>query len=169
MTSRVEWYLVRTKSGKERWVHEQLSERVTGAFLPLLEARTSQWGRPAWSVLPLFPCYVFANFDLEARYFDVKYLPGVQGIVSAGRDPLAVPIAVIDEIKRRGVDGVVRIEPKAFEPGERVHIVEGPFRGFETIFERYLSGAERVALLLTAIDANGVRVVLPASSVAKSS
>jgi transcriptional antiterminator RfaH len=163
----VEWYLVRTKPAKERWVTDQLSVILTDVFLPMLEARAPRWGRWAWSVMPLFPCYVFAKFDLEARYFDIKYMAGVQGIVSAGCDPLVVPLTVIEEIKRRGVDGVIKIEPKGFDNGERVRVVDGPFRGFDAIFERYLSGAERVAILLSAVEANGLRVVLPSSSLAK--
>jgi len=164
----VEWYLVRTKPGKERWVHDQLSATVANVFLPLLEARAQRWGKLAWSVVPLFPCYLFAQFDLRTRYFDVKYMSGVQGIVCAGLDPLAVPVAVIEEIKRRGVEGVVKIEPREFDSGARVRVVEGPFRGFDAIFERYLSGAERVAILLNAVAATGLRVVLPSSAVVKS-
>jgi len=164
----VEWYLVRTKPGKERWVQDQLIAILPEVFLPLLEARTPRWGKLAWSIVPLFPCYIFAQFDLNQRYFDVKYMPGVQGIVSAGSDPLAVPIQVVEEIKQRGVDGVVKIEPREFDNGERVRVVDGPFRGFEAIFERYLSGAERVAILLSAVEANGLRVVLSSSAVVKS-
>ncbi|HKV55977.1 MAG TPA: transcription termination/antitermination NusG family protein [Candidatus Binataceae bacterium] len=164
----MDWYLVRTKPGKERWVHDQLCGILPEAFLPLLEARTPRWGKMAWSIVPLFPCYVFARFDLQSRYFDVKYMPGVQGIVSAGRDPLSVPGTVVDEIRLRGVDGVVKIEEKSFDNGDRIRVVEGPFRGFEAIFERYLSGPERVAILLSAVEANGLRVVLSASAVAKS-
>jgi transcriptional antiterminator RfaH len=163
----VEWYLVRTKPAKERWVCDQLAEIVPEVFLPMLEARAPRWGKLTWSVMPLFPCYVFAKFDLQARYFDVKYMAGVQGIVSAGSDPLVVPIQVVDEIRRRGVNGVVKIGPKAFDNGERVRVVDGPFRGFDAIFERYLSGPERVAILLSAVEANGLRVVLPSSSLAK--
>jgi transcriptional antiterminator RfaH len=165
----VEWYLVRTKAAKERWVSDQLSAIVPEVFLPMLEARTPRWGRMAWSVMPLFPCYVFAQFDLQTRYFDIKYMPGVQGIVSAGCDPLAVPIPVVQEIKRRGINGVVKIGPAEFDNGDRVRVVEGPFRGFDAIFERYLSGAERVAILLSAVEANGLRVVLPSSSLTKNS
>lgn len=163
----MEWYLVRTKPAKERWVCDQLSVMVPEVFLPMMEARAPRWGKLAWSVMPLFPSYLFAKFDLHARYFDVKYLAGVQGIVSAGCDPLAVPAEVVEEIRRRGVNGVVRIEPKGFGNGERVRVVDGPFRGFEAIFERYLSGAERVAILLSEVEANGLRVVLPSSSLAK--
>jgi len=163
----VDWYLVRTKSGKERWASDQLSAILPEVFLPMLEARTPRWGKLAWSIMPLFPCYVFAQFDLQAHYFDVKYMPGVQGIVSAGCDPLAVPMAVVEEIKRRGVNGVVKIEPTELDKGERVRVVDGPFRGFDAIFERYLSGAERVAILLSAVEASGLRVVLPSSAVVK--
>jgi transcriptional antiterminator RfaH len=163
----VEWYLVRTKPGKERWVSDQLSAILPEVFLPMLEARAPRWGRLAWSIMPLFPCYVFAQFDLQARYFDVKYMLGVQGIVSAGCDPLAVPVTVVEEIKNRGVNGVVKIEPGNFDNGERVRVVDGVFRGFEAIFERYLSGAERVAILLSAVEANGLRIVLPSSALAK--
>jgi transcriptional antiterminator RfaH len=119
------------------------------------------------SVGPLFPCYVFARFDLQRSYFEVKYMAGVRGIVSAGSDPLAVPPAIVTEIRCRGVDDVVEIPEKPLGNGDRVVVVEGPFRGFEAIFERYLSGAERVAILLSAIEAGGLRVLLPASAVAK--
>jgi transcriptional antiterminator RfaH len=163
----MDWYLVRTKPGKERWVQDQLSDLVPEVFLPLLEARTPRWGKLAWTVMPLFPCYLFARFDLELRYFNVKYLPGVNGLVSAGNDPLVVPALVVDEIRRRGVNGVVKIVERAHNAGDRVRVIDGPFRGFEAIFERYLSGAERVAILLNTIEARGLRVVLPGPDVAK--
>jgi transcriptional antiterminator RfaH len=161
------WYLVRTKPGKERWVSDQLSTIVEEVFLPMLQAPSARGGRMALSITPLFPCYLFARFELELRYFEIKYMAGVQGIVSAGADPLTVPLAVVDEIKRRTVDGLVRIEPRPFAGGERVRVVEGPFRGFEAIFERYLSGAERVAILLGAVESRGLRVILPSSSLTK--
>ena len=53
--------------------------------------------------------------------------------------------------------------------GERVVVVDGPFRGFEAIFQRYLAGAERVAILLSAVESGGLRVVLSASAVVKDS
>ena len=163
------WYLVRTKTGKERWVRDQLANLVPEVFLPMLKARAPRWGRLAVSVAPLFPCYVFARFDLERQYFDVKYMAGVRAIVSAGIDPLAVPAAIVSEIRRRGVDDVIEIPDKPFGVGERVVVVDGPFRGFEAIFQRYVAGAERVAILLSAVESGGLRVVLSASAVAKDS
>ncbi|HJU27752.1 MAG TPA: transcription termination/antitermination NusG family protein, partial [Candidatus Binataceae bacterium] len=114
MRANVDWYLVRTKTGKEKWVNDQLADTLPEVFLPLLHARTPRWGKMAWSIIPLFPCYLFARFNLQSSYFDVKYMPGVQGIVSAGSDPLAVPPYVVDEIRRRAVDGVIKLEEKPF-------------------------------------------------------
>jgi transcriptional antiterminator RfaH len=161
------WYLVRTKTGKERWVRDQLASIVPEVFLPMLKAKAPRWGRMAVSIAPLFPCYVFAKFDLQRQYFDVKYMAGVRAIVSAGNDPLAVPPAIISDIRSRGIDDVIEIVDKPFGTGERVVVVDGPFRGFEAIFQRYLSGAERVAILLSAVETGGLRVVLAASAVAK--
>ncbi|MGD0118619.1 MAG: transcription termination/antitermination NusG family protein, partial [Candidatus Binatus sp.] len=101
------WYLVRTKTGKERWVRDQLANALPEVFLPMLKARAPRWGRMAVSIAPLFPCYVFARFDLQRQYFDVKYMSGVRAIVSAGNDPLAVPAPIVSEIRRRGVDDVI--------------------------------------------------------------
>jgi transcriptional antiterminator RfaH len=161
------WFLIRTRPTKERWVRDQLSQILPEVFLPLLRARVPRWGRLSWSVMPLFPGYVFARFNLEANYFDVKYVPGVHGLVSAGKDPLVVPQNIVDEIKRRGINGTVYLQEKPLGKGEPVRIVEGPFRGFEAIFERYLSGAERVAILLHSLEASGLRVLLPVSAVSR--
>ena len=121
------------------------------------------------SVAPLFPCYLFARMDLQTKYFEVKYLAGVSGLVSAGSDPLVVPDLIVTEIRARGVDDVVELREVPFDSGQSVRVVEGPFRGFDAIFERYLSGAERVAILLNTIENVGPRIVLPASALAKSS
>jgi transcriptional antiterminator RfaH len=161
------WFLIRTKPTKERWVRDRLSQTLPEVFLPLLRARVPRWGRLTWSVMPLFPGYVFARFNLEANYVDVKYVSGVHGLVSAGKDPLVVPETIIGEIKLREVNGMVQVQEKRFGKGEQVRIVEGPFRGFEAIFERYLSSADRVAILLHSVDARGLRVLLPVTSLGR--
>jgi transcription antitermination factor NusG len=47
---------------------------------------------------------------------------------------------------------------------EPVTVIDGPLREFEGIFERYLSGTERVAILFSMMGA-GARAVMPASMV----
>ena len=154
------WYLVRTKPQRERSVQNQLKNIAKEAFLPLLRARTRCCGRNITTVKPLFLCYLFAYFNLQERYFDVKYTVGVHSLISFGGEPGVVPVTIIDEIKRRGTDGIVELQPRKLDPGQKIRIVDGPFRDIEAIFDRYLSGSERVAILLDAIGASTIRVVL---------
>ncbi len=161
----VNWYLIQTKRGKERCVHDQLGAIVPQVFLPMLRARLLRRGRGEWGALPLFPSYLFAKFNLHERYFDVKYLPGVADVVSAGHEPIPVPPMVVDEIKRRGVEGMVEAKEDALKKDDYVRVIEGPFRGFEAIFERYVSSAQRVAILLSTVGTGGLRVVLPSATV----
>ncbi|HLK86222.1 MAG TPA: transcription termination/antitermination NusG family protein [Candidatus Binataceae bacterium] len=164
MYSSAAWYLIRTKSNREHSVRERLS-RALGAveiFVPMLKqplARTS----PA--LTPLFPQYVFARMDLGLHYFDVCYMPGVVGFVSAGREPLAVSDFVVESVRARCKNGIVEVNPRPFRAGERVRLIDGPFRDFDAIFDGYLSGARRVAILIETIQGSGLRMVTDASTV----
>jgi transcriptional antiterminator RfaH len=162
-----QWYLIRTKPGKERWVRDRLAGSVPEVFLPFLKTRMLRWGRLGWSVVPLFPCYLFARCDLRRSYFDIKYGAGVVGIVSAGKEPLTVAPEIISRIRERAIDGVVEIAAPRFAAGERVQVTAGPFSGFDAVFERYLSGEERVAILLGATGAGALRMVLPSGAIAR--
>jgi transcription antitermination factor NusG len=75
-----------------------------------------------------------------------------------------VPGWVINELKERCARGPIELPTSALSAGEHVRVTEGAFRDFEGIFERYLSGKERVAILLSAIG-GGVRAVLPANMI----
>jgi transcription antitermination factor NusG len=81
----------------------------------------------------------------------VKYAHGVRGIVTFGEKPTPVDDEIIAIIETRMRDGVVRIEP-TFQPGDQVLVESGPLRGFVGIFERQMSGTERVVILLEAIS-----------------
>ena len=160
------WYLVRTKSNKETYVRDQLSRIVPNVFLPMLRP-SLPLHRANASLVPLFPQYIFARFHLATHYFDIRYLPGVTGFVSTGMEPLEVSEEIVDSVRVRCTDGVVQLNPKPFRYGEHVRMVEGPFRNFEAIFEGYLSGVKRVAILIDTIEGRGVRVVADASTVAR--
>jgi transcriptional antiterminator RfaH len=164
MSASEAWYLVRTKSNRESFVREQLSHIAPHVFLPMLKLYSSYRGSP--SVVPLFPQYIFARLHLAKHYFDIRYLPGVTGFVPAGREPLEVSEEIVDSVRARCTDGIVHLCPKPFRGGDRVRVIDGPFRNFEAIFQGYLSGAKRVAILIDAIEGCGVRVIADASIIA---
>jgi hypothetical protein len=53
----------------------------------------------------------------------------------------------------------VQIPWRPFQHGQRVRIIRGPFCDFDAIFEGYLSGSKRVALLVTTVEGCGMRLV----------
>jgi transcriptional antiterminator RfaH len=167
MSTPLAWYLIRTKPRREQYVHEELSRVLPEVFLPMLKSLASRAGRPGATAVPLFPQYLFARFDITMRYYAIRYMPGVVGFVSAGQEPLSVPQAIVDSIRSRCRDGVVEARSSPFRSGERVRVIEGLFCGFEGIFEEYLSGTKRVAILLDIIGGNSLRMVLGASAVAR--
>jgi transcriptional antiterminator RfaH len=164
MSTSEAWYLVRTKSNREPFVREQLSHIAPQVFLPMLKLYGSY--RTNRSVVPLFPQYIFARLHLAKHYFDIRYLPGVTGFVPAGREPVEVSDEIVDSVRARCTDGFVQLCPKPFQGGDRVRVIDGPFRNFEAIFEGYLSGAKRVAILIDAVEGCGVRVIADASTIA---
>jgi transcriptional antiterminator RfaH len=141
------WYLVRTKQHKELLVRQMLSTGTFDTFLPLLRTSRNHWGRIEETVEPLFPTYIFAFFDLEAQYYTIQWTPGVVGLVCAGDEPSEIEPRIVDEIKSRTTKGVVTLLPKELQPGE-LNLADGPLRGLAAVFERYMSGRERVALLV---------------------
>lgn len=160
------WYLLRTKPSRECCVSAHLARLALEVFLPLLSTvgRFADWSN---ATVPLFPQYIFLRCDLTAHYFQIRYAPGVASFVTAGHDPLPVPESIIESVRARCINGVVHVHQEPFRKGEPVHILTGPFRGFDGVFERYLSAAERVAILLNAVDGYSLRVIAKARSIAR--
>lgn len=159
-----EWYLVHTKSGKERSVRDQLERCLPEVLLPTLKVRVHRWTRLVNTVAPLFPCYLFAAFAAARDLSLVRYTSGVRDVIRAGSEPLMVPPSIVEQLKERCASGPIEMPAKPLQKGEAVIIGEGAFRGFEAIFEQYLSGPNRVAILLSTLAGTPIRVVLPASS-----
>jgi transcriptional antiterminator RfaH len=158
------WYLVRTKQQKESLVQFRLAEFVGETFLPRMRTGRISNGALGESVTPLFPCYLFARFELESALYKVLHTIGVAGVVCAGSTPSEVDFSIIEEIRRRGKNGIVEMPQSTFNRGEYVRLTEGPMEGFAGIFEHYRSGSKRVALLLNLVGAN-MKVVVPANCV----
>jgi transcriptional antiterminator RfaH len=142
-------------------VRAMLEPRVQETFLPLLRTTRRQAGKSIHTVRPLFPCYLFGLFNVETEYHFVSRTSGVVGVICAGDEPSQIAEGVILEIKRRAPNGIVDLPPQVFHAGEAVQVGHGPLSGVSAVFERYLSGSERAALLLEFVGGANVRVVLP--------
>lgn len=160
-----DWYLIRTKTGAERIAHEQLKHVVERILLPLAKTPLRQGDRIFQQVNPIFPCYLFAYFSLGHAARRIRYTPGVRNIVQFGGQAATVPIWVIDELISRCAEGPADLsKPPRLSIGTPVKVVRGPFDTFDAVFDGYCSGTERVAVLLSVMNAER-RVVMPATMV----
>jgi transcription antitermination factor NusG len=110
---------------------------------------------------------MFGLFDLESAYHRIMRTAGVVGFVCAGEEPSAVDSSIVEEIRRRGRNGIVELPEETFRAGQTVQVINGTLRGLNGVFERYLSGTDRVALLLNELGGANVRVILPPSQIAR--
>ena|SRR5690606_26079804 len=122
------WYAVWTRSRHEQVVRSQLEERHVVAFLPTL-TRWSRWkDRRKQIVVPLFPGYVFARFELPQR-LTVLRTPGVVSIVSFNGEPAPVPDHEIDAIRRLIASTLPYGPCPMIRTGAMVEVIHGPLKG----------------------------------------
>lgn len=162
------WYCVYTKAGQEELVCRMLSgQPEIEVFNPLVRRRRYLRGRMEEVIEELFPCYIFARFELSKFYWMIKYTRGVRRLAGdRSGNPYVVEDGLIDLLRSRVKDGYIKIEPPEFTPGERVKIMEGPLKGLTGIFYKGLKPCERVLILLNTLSYQ-VRVEIDRGLLAK--
>jgi transcriptional antiterminator RfaH len=115
-------------------------------YLPKVRSRTKERKD---RMMPFFPCYLFAQLNLERHDLtSVGWTPGLRRVVSFGGVPATVNDSFIDFIAERLEEINRQGWPSPFKPGDRVLITEGPFKDRIGIFARPSSAAKRVQILL---------------------
>lgn len=146
------WYAVYTKPKKEDSVAFFLQNIGLEVLAPKIKFRKFKRNKLTDVIEPLFPCYLFANFDKDKYAHLITYTRGVRYIVGK-KNPVAVQDEVINVIKDGIEDNnIIVIKPSTFKNGDRVLIKDGPFKDFYGIFEKEIKGHERVMILLETIQ-----------------
>ena len=157
-----QWYALHSKPMKEALLCEQLSLHEIEGYYPRL--RVQPVNPRARKIKPYFPGYVFGRVDLEqTKLTSLWWLPGSAGIVSFDGIPSNVPDNMIAAIRRRvdevNVAGGELLD--GLKAGDFVTIEDGPFKGYEAIFDARLSGDERVRVLLKLLKRQQFPLELP--------
>lgn len=163
------WFAIYTQPRNESLASENLLRQGFEVLLPMYEKRRSHARRIDTVPAPLFPRYLFTAFDPEqSGWRTIRSTRGVIDIVRSGLDPVAVPEAIIDEIRcRQDENGfVVLARYYNLKRGSRIRIDDGPFVGLEAVFESQRDD-ERVVALLSLLGRKvmvqlPIRAVLPA-------
>jgi transcription antitermination factor NusG len=118
---------------------------------------------------PYFPQYMFVNTDLKETQEQVlQRMPYVISLVKFGGIPATISQRAIKMLRSKIDQFNENHEPeKEFEKGDIVEIVEGPFSGYEGIFDKSFSGEQRVQILLTLLSDKKLRVELSKSDLNK--
>jgi transcription antitermination factor NusG len=148
----MQWYALRSKPRKEEVVWRQLHNQGYEVFYPRL--RVQPVNPRSRKVKPYFPGYLFVYVDLdEVGHSVFQWMPHSIGLVAFGNEPAGVPENLILAIRKR-VEEIAAAGGEVFhglQPGDTVQISDGPFRGYEAIFDARLPGNERVRVLLELI------------------
>ncbi len=141
------WYAIHTKPRAEEQARAALEHKGICVYLPLIEVqRVNPRARP---VVPLFPGYLFVQVDLgEVGQTAINRTHGVVNLVNFGGDPVMVPEAVIEHVRRRLLEVQHRDEMGPFHPGDRVRIISGPLRDLDAVFEQPISAKGRARVLI---------------------
>lgn len=155
----MDWYLLRSKIRQEDMAESNLQRLGVESFCPHLKQTKLSRGKKRSVIIPLFPGYLFSKFDLNADYRKVVYAHGVADVVRFGETPARVDEEIIETIQARMLEGFITFSSPSYISGQTVQIQEGPFKGFSAVFERELTGTQRVALLLNSMSNNSRLII----------
>ena len=160
------WYVLHSKPNKEEFLYDQLMANRLEAFCPHI--RVQPVNPRARKIKPYFPGYIFVLLDLEnVKTSALGWMPGANGLVSFDGCPADVPESLVQAIRRRvneiNAAGGELLE--SLRSGETVVIQDGPFAGYQAIFDSRISGADRVRVMLTLLKNRQVPLELSAGQI----
>lgn len=162
------WYAIQSHPNKEDFLWNQLHSHEIEVFYPRVRVQTVN--PRARKIKPYFPGYMFVHIDLEALGIStLQWMPHARGLVAFGGEPAVVPEPLIHAIRRR-VGEISEAGGELFDglkSGDEVLIHDGPFAGYEAIFDLRVSGSERVRVLLQLLNHTQIPVELEAGAIRK--
>jgi transcriptional antiterminator RfaH len=157
-----QWFVVHTQPLKEELAQQHLREQNFDVYLPRYK-KTRRHARKVDEVLaPLFPRYLFVGIDLEVdQWRSVLGTRGVSYLLMTDGQPAFVSSRIIDALKDQETgDGLVPINSMAlFVKGDKIRVLEGPFKEYVAVFEK-MDDKQRVQLLLNCLGRE-VNISLP--------
>lgn len=162
------WYALRSKPRKEDVLWRQIKAQDYEIFYPRI--RVQPVNPRSKKVRPYFPGYMFIRVDLEeVGKSTFNWMPHAIGLVSFGGEPAWVPDNLVHAVRKR-VDEINEAGGELFDglqEGDEIRIKEGPFAGYEAIFDARIPGSERVRVLIQMLSDRQVPVELRAGQIRK--
>lgn len=143
------WYLIHTKPRMEKQAEENLNRQGYETYLPMVTIRRRRNNRYINIVEAFFPRYLFIHLNSKTdNWAPIRSTPGVSRLIQFGGIPAIAPVELISVLKANEDDlGFQETEKREMKTGDKVTIIDGPFAGYNGIYNKKKS-TERVTILL---------------------
>ncbi len=131
------WYLIQTKPRSEKVALENLTNQGYKCYLPMMKVEKVINKQIEVQKLPLFPRYLFINLELDFEsksWTPIRSTRGVSNLVKFGEIPAKIHDELVEYIYSKEHLSESKIEP-LYQSGQKLKIVDGPFSGFESIYQ----------------------------------
>ena len=157
------WFLLQTKPRQEIRAIENLERQGVVSFCPQISVEKLSRGKRVQAQEVLFPGYLFISFNYETiTSTTIRSTRGVSHFVSTSGTPVQVPQQLIDGLKARVANGGIETPTNLPKSGDKLEILEGPFRGLDAIFSQP-DGTSRAIVLINLLNQQ-VKATLPFAS-----
>jgi len=149
--SDAKWYVAHTYSGYENKVKanieatvqsRNMEEIILEVVVPLYEVEETKAGKRTTSMKKIFPGYVLVKMYMtDESWFVVRNTRGVTGFVGPGSKPVPLTLAELSHLGIATEELEETVEEEIALPiidlhvGERVLVIEGPFKDLEGFIE----------------------------------
>ncbi len=157
-----DWYVIHSYSGYENKVKVNLETRIHSMHLegeifdvviPMEDVVEIKGGRKVTVPKKVFPGYILVRMYMtDDSWFGVRNTPGVTGFVGSGTKPTPLSRREVERIlgvkkAEEGEKAAPRFKP-AWDVGETVRVVEGPFADFNGVIEEINLDQSKVRVLV---------------------
>lgn len=163
-----QWFILRSKPHKESLLFDQLLINKVKVYYPRIHVQPVN--PRSRHIRSYFPGYMFVNVDLEqVAVSTLAWIPGASHMVSFDNEPASVPDEIVAAIQRKveAINAAGGEMQETLHKGDRVTITEGPFAGYEGIFDLRLDSTKRVRMLLKLVQDHQLRMDVPSGWVKK--
>jgi len=155
------WYVIHSYSGYENKVKANLETRIKSMHLedkvfdvsiPMESVVEFKAGKKVTVQRKKFPGYILVRLYMDDdSWYAVRNTPGVTGFVGSGAKPTPLSRREVERILGVRKDEEEKKEPRfkpAWEVGETVRVVEGPFADFNGVIEDINVDQSKVRVLV---------------------
>src|SRR5919199_1647191 len=152
------WYVIHTYSGYENKVKTNLEHRISTmdvadrifqVVIPMEGEVEVKDGQRRTVQRKVFPGYVLVDMKLDDQsWYVVRNTPGVTGFVGSGNKPIPLEESEVRKILKQMTAEAPRVKI-AFEKGQSVRIIDGPFADFIGVVDDILPDKGKVRVMVS--------------------